>query len=230
MEKSNVIEAKPLMDLAVLMSAIGIIGRTSIKTESQIQHIAVQCIAQSIVHRNSTPARELYENLPKGFRHDALAAYFERFGNLAYAVDAKSANKAKTIVFYDVEKHENKVLSWSPLYEIEVESFHWTKGTPKKDPTSIYDADEAISKMLEKLNKHASDSTKTVKHRDLLDAMIKAYNAWSFEQGSENIGFDNGEGDNTQAKLNASATKNAAIRELLDDAEVASLLLVAKAA
>lgn len=217
MEKSNEVKIlKPLMDLAVLMQAIGIIGRATIKTEAQIQHVAVQCIAQSIVHRNATPAKELYDNLPKGFRHDSLAAYFEKFGNLAF--------KDKSIVFYDCEKLSSKKIEWTPVYEISVESFHWTKGTKKADPKSIWDAEEDIGKVLERLVKLAADTTKTVLHKELLERVVATYNAYSLDsQGAGGQTAEEPAGDVEHAvKFNNSMS---AIRELTDEAETAALIL-----
>ena len=220
MEKSNEVKSlKPLMDLSVLMQAIGIIGRATIKTEAQIQYVAVQCIAQSIVHRNATPAKELYDNLPKGFRHDSLAAYFEKFGNLAF--------KDKSIVFFDCEKLTGKKLEWTPVYEISVEAMHWTNGTKKPVPKSVYDADEEIGKVLERLVKLASDSTKTMKNKELLDRVVATYNAYSLDA--------HGAGGQTAEEIagevvHATSFNNsmAAIRELTDDAETAALTLASK--
>lgn len=204
------------MDLSVLMQAIGIIGRSTIKTEAQIQHVAVQCIAQSIVHRNATPAKELYDNLPKGFRHDSLAAYFEKFGNLAF--------KDKSIVFFDCEKTPNgKKLEWTPVYEISVEAMHWTNGTKKPVPKSVYDADEEIGKVLERLVKLASDSTKTMKNKELLERVVATYNAYSMEQG---VGGQTAE-EIAGEVIHATDFNNsmAAIRELTAAAETAALIL-----
>lgn len=216
MEKSSEVKSiKPLMDLSVLMQAIGIIGRATIKTEAQIQHVAVQCIAQSIVHRNATPAKELYDNLPKGFRHDSLAAYFEKFGNLAL--------KDKSIVFFDCEKLTGKKLEWTPVYEISVESMHWTNGTKKPVPKSVYDADEEIGKVLDRLVKLASDSTKTMKNKELLERVVATYNAYSLDT--------HGTGGQTAEEIAGEVThatsfnnSMAAIRELTAAAETAALI------
>jgi hypothetical protein len=136
----------------------------------------VQCIAQSIVHRNASPAMSLYEALPKGQRHDSLVAYFEKFGNLAYS------KTEKKVVFFDVAKHTDQAaLEWSQEYASEVSAFQWVNGTKKPDPKSAYDVSEEVGKLLERLSKIAADSTKDVKNKALLDELVGVYNAYSFK-------------------------------------------------
>ena len=222
-------KTKPLTSMPVLMAAIGQIGRNSVKLEAQIQFVAVQCIAQSIVHRNSTPARELYENLPKGYRHDALAAFFEKFGNLAYAAPAGSTKK--TIVFYDVEKMSTKgeKREWTQAWELECEMFMWTGGTVKKEPKSVYDVESDIAAVLDRLTKVASDPTKTLKHKDLLDKMVSAYKAYVFEShGGANIAAEaiGADASHTVKFNNSMRSVNSldAIRELVENAETEVLI------
>ena len=133
MENTNTI-----WDAKVLSAAIGIIGKSGKLLEKQIQVAAVQCIAQSIVHRNASPAMSLYEALPKGQRHDSLVAYFEKFGNLAYS------KTEKKIVFFDVAKHTDQdALEWSQEYASEVNAFQWVNGTKKPEPKSAYEIGRA---------------------------------------------------------------------------------------
>lgn len=160
----------------ILMQAIGVIGKSGKVLEAQVQAAAVQCIAQSVLHRNATPAASLYEALPKGQRHDALAAYFEKFGNLAYS------KVEKKIVFFDVEKMTDKMLDWTDTYAAEVTTFHWTNGTKKPEPKSSYDVAEEIGKLIERLTKLSSDSTKDVKHKDLLAKVTDVVNAYNFQE------------------------------------------------
>ena len=161
-----------LVALNVLMQAIGTIGKAGSKLENQIQFVAVQCIAQSIVNRNSTPANELYANSPKGQRHDALLAYFEKFGNLAYL------KAEKKIGFFDAEKHGLPKLEWTNAYSNLVRDFHWTKGTKKPDPKSSYDFDEEVGTLIARLTKIASNTTNSIKNKALLDEVVGTYNAY----------------------------------------------------
>lgn len=165
-----------LWESNILMQAIGIIGKSGKVLESQIQAAAVQCIAQSVIYRNSTPAQSLYEALPKGQRHDSLVAYFEKFGNLAYS------KAEKKIVFFDVEKVLDKTLDWTDIYAAEVVAFHWTNGTKKPEPKSAYDVAEELGKLIERLTKLSSDSTKDVKHKDLLAKVTETMNAYNFQE------------------------------------------------
>ena len=169
MEKTTV----NLIEVSQLMAAIGLIGRNSAKVQATIQYVAVQCIAQSIVHRNATPAKELVKNLPRGLRVDSLVAYFERFGNLAYSkVD-------KEVKFFDVAELTGKpALEWTNAYSNEVKDFDWTKGTKPSTIVSKYDFEEDFGKFLTVWEKRASDSTKDIKHRDLLDKVRRDYNAY----------------------------------------------------
>lgn len=168
--------SKTIWNARILSQAIGIIGKSGKILEAQVQAAAIQCIAQSIVHRNATPAQQLFEALPKGQRHDALVAYFEKFGNLAYS------KAEKKVVFFDVEKITDKSLVWTDTYADEVAAFHWTKGTKKPEPKSAWDVSEELGKLIERMTKLASDSTKDVKHKDLLAKVTEVVNAYNFHE------------------------------------------------
>lgn len=175
--------ATKIWESKILMQAIGIIGKSGKVLEAQVQAAAVQCIAQSILHRNATPAAELYTALPKGQRHDSLAAYFEKFGNLAYDKGEKK------IVFFDCEKLADKKLDWTDEYATQVGAFHWTNGTKKPEPKSAWDVAEELNKLIERMTKITSDSVKAekVKHKDLLDEVIKVVSAYNFQEFREEV-------------------------------------------
>lgn len=169
-----------LIEVSQLMAAIGLIGRNSAKVQATIQFAAVQCIAQSIVHRNATPAKELVNNLPRGMRVDSLIAFLEKFGNLAYS---KVDNEVK---FFDVAELTGlPALEWTNAYSNEVKDFDWTKGTKPATIVSKYDFEEDFGKFLTVWEKRASDFTKDIKHRDLLDKIRLAFNTYvAQEQGT----------------------------------------------
>jgi len=204
-----------LWDVKILSAAIGIIGKSAKKTEAEIQAVAVQCIAQSIVHRNSTPAQQLYDNLPRGMRHDSLVAYFTLFGNLAYSKEHKG------IVFYDVEKLERKpALVWTDAYAAKVALFHWTNGTKKPVPANVFDAMAEVNKLLERLTKLASDTTKEVKHSDLVSKITAVVNAYSFDEFRTHTKAELTEDDKKALLENAATYANAvAILDNLNDVE-----------
>lgn len=167
-----------LMETAKLMAAIGLIGRNSAKVQATIQYVAVQCIAQSIVHRNATPAKELVKNLPRSLRIDSLVAYFEKFGNLAWA-EIEGAKGKYEIVFFEVGvDNDAPKLSWTNAYSNEVKEFDWTKGTKPGKIVSLYDFEEQFGTFLTTWEKRAGDSTKTIEHKDLLEKVRRDYNAY----------------------------------------------------
>ena len=200
-----------IWNAGILAQAIGIIGKSGKVLESQIQAAAVQCIAQSIVHRNATPAAQLYDALPKGLRHDSLVAYFEKFGNLMFS------NKAKKMEFFDVAKviDGTPELDWTEEYAIKVSDFHWTNGTKKPEPKSKYDVSEELGKLLERLTKLTLDINKEVTNKDLLEKVIAVVNAHNHETYRVS----------TKAAL--TEDDKAALEEQLEDAATAKAILEA---
>jgi hypothetical protein len=94
-----------LMEGKALTQLIGSIGKARVQLDGQIQLAAVQCIAQSIVHRNTTPANALMGVVSK--HHVAtVVAYLERFGNFAYE---KKGGKLDFLEVYKVEELEKAI-------------------------------------------------------------------------------------------------------------------------
>lgn len=97
---------------------LGRIGARQKLLNKDIQACAVFAIYQSIAHRNSTPADNLFQSFTAGLRKQALVNYFEMNGNLAYMKDEKR------IAFFDVKAmtgtdltFDEKVLDDNPWYE-----------------------------------------------------------------------------------------------------------------
>ncbi len=132
-----------LMEAGKLAKLIGVIGRQKVRQENMIQTAAIQSIAQSIVHRNSTPAAQLYSILGGSTRRDSLLAYFERFGNLAWSkVDSK-------VNFFDVAAVlKRDALEWTDDYASQVSAVLWYKAKPEPVVKSVFDVSDAVEKLI----------------------------------------------------------------------------------
>lgn len=138
-----------LMSFDSIVRMIGVVGRQRMRTATMIQQVAVQCIAHSIVNRDSRAAERLYDSLNKGDRKDALVAYFEKYGNLCW-------NKAdKKVSFFEVKK-DGKLLEWTTEYSNLVASKHWTEAKPEPKINSIFDLGEKLSQLIESARKAAA--------------------------------------------------------------------------
>jgi len=150
-------------DLVKLIASVKTSGS---RFDALVQKAAIQCVAQSIVHSNVTPANDLFNALPKGSRRDSLVAWFERHGNMAWM---KAERK---IAFYKAVEVE----AWTPEYAVEVGGNMWTTGTKAPEIKSSYDLEEEFGKVFDRLGKVMSDSTKEVAHRDLYAELKAVYN------------------------------------------------------
>jgi len=158
-----------VMVAAELTKLIGSIGKRKVALDVAVQKAAVQCIAQSIVHRNATPAMELFAALAGSMRRDALVVYLERFGNIRWVKDEKKLS------FFEnpaVKKLENEaaVDAWLDT-AAETVWYSLKKENPVK---SVYDADEAISSTIDRLHKMAKRGTK-IENIEVLQAVERAY-------------------------------------------------------
>lgn len=164
-----------IMESTELTKLIGTIGKKSVALTGLIQTAAVECIAQSIVHRNATPAQQLYEAVGTTVRRDSLVKYFELWGNLAWS------KQEKRVMFFDVEKIIGTKMVWDAEYAAKVTSNHWTAAKKEAAPVSKYDVSEEIDKLLERLHKLQKKGA-TIAHADLLLRIEQAYNAYQFEE------------------------------------------------
>jgi len=159
-----------LLNKEALTKLIDGIARKGSSLRRDIQNAAVQCIAQSIVHRNADPAIRLVNAMNKSLRKDSLVAYLETFGNLAYSkVD-------KTMKFYEV-KVKGSPLEWTEDYANKVCELMWDEAKAAPEPVSIYDVDEAFRKFL----KHATtmvSKVPDVRNKELLAILSAAEAKW----------------------------------------------------
>lgn len=168
--------AVALMQATELSKLIGQIGRASAKLTEMVQVAAVQCIAQSIIHRNATPAMQLFDAVGTHARRDALVAYFQMHGNLTWSKGEKK------VIFCDMEKIPNgRKLEWTEEYAEQVADMSWFKAAPEREPKSVFDVDEEASKFLERILK-AKKRGAEIKNDGLLERLTQAYNKWVGEQ------------------------------------------------
>lgn len=153
-------------------------GIISVKTsgarfDALVQRMAVECVAQSIVHRNITLGNDLLNALPKGSRRDSLVAWFERFGHFAWM------KTEKKLAFFDAGQE------MTAAYFAEVRATSWTTGTKPAAIVSSYDLETEFGKVLDRLGKLVNDSSKTIEHKDLYAKLKATYTAYVVENFAE---------------------------------------------
>lgn len=160
-----------LMEMTQLAKLIGDIGKQKVALDALIQTAAAECIAQSIVHRNATPSMQLYDAVGNTTRRDALVAYFEKFGNLAWS------KADKRVAFFDTEKilGADKALSWTPEYAETVQKTPWASLKKEPEIVSQYDVEAEFSKFFKRLERLAADPAVSVKNKDMLATVKAAY-------------------------------------------------------
>ena len=156
--------------------AVGNIGRTSKELDGNIQLAAVAAVAFSVCKdRNATPAQQLLEVVNPHVKA-AVVAFFEKFGNLAYSKETKS------MMFFDVgAKTDKEPLAWTDAYADEVMAFAWTTAKKAPEPKSVFDVQEEVDKLIDRLNKAAKKGA-TLQHAELLGRMTAVYNTYIGEQ------------------------------------------------
>lgn len=155
---------------------VGIVGRSSKELDGNIQRAAVAAVAFSVCKdRNATPAQQLLEVLNPHVKA-AVVAFYEKFGNLAYSKETKG------MVFFDVgAKTDKEPLAWTDAYADEVMAFAWTTAKKAPEPKSVFDVQEEIDKLIDRLNKAAKKGA-TLQHSELLARMTATFNTYIGEQ------------------------------------------------
>lgn len=198
-----------VMEAGKLAKLIGVIGRQKVRQENMIQSAAVQCIAQSIEHRNSTPAAQLYDVLSGSVRRDSLIAYFERFGNLAWS------KADKKVIFFDVAKVLNKDIAWTNEYAAQVNAMLWFKAKPEPIVKSAFDVADAVEKLIASCER-AIKKGQTIHDVDLFDdvaAVFYRYRAAAAEEGLTQMAY---KGATPSELSNAGATTDQ-IKQLMKE-------------
>lgn len=151
---------------AELSKLIGSIGKRKVALDAAVQQAAVQCVAQSIVHRNATPAMSLFDALAGSMRRDALVKYLEMFGNLEWD------KKEKKLSFKDLSRPtEGAEFQKHMATALETVWYTVKKESPIK---SQFDAEEVIERAIDGLHKAAKRGA-TILNREALDTVERAY-------------------------------------------------------
>lgn len=158
------------MEVSALNDLIVGIRNALTKTAGMIQAAAVQAVFYSVVDSNITPAQQLYDALGSESRKDALLAFLEQFGNMAWS------KTEKKIVFFDREKITGPTtkLEWTPEYADKVAGAPWSAAKAAPAPKSMYDCDEEVRKFIATMEKQAAKGG--VKNHHMLDVVRNAYN------------------------------------------------------
>ena len=165
-----------LVEMAALIGMIGAIGKRKVALDKAVQEAAVQCIAQSIVHRNATPAMQLFDALAGSMRRDALVVYLERFGNVRWNKDDKK------LAFFDNPKvAELADDAARDAWLADAAETLWYTLKKENVVKSVYDADEAIASLIDRLHKMAKRGTK-IENIEVLRAVEKSYRDYKVAQ------------------------------------------------
>lgn len=155
-----------LMEGKVLAKLIGAIGEARVKLDEQVQLACVQVIAQSVVHRNTTPANGLLDAVSK--HHKAtVVAYLEKLGNFAWDRKAEKLNFKE--VFKDTPEELERCLEM-----IGDQKWYDAKKPPKV--VSQYDVAEELASFFDRMRKAAKKGI-TLVNKPVMDAAEAAYNA-----------------------------------------------------
>lgn len=147
-----------LMSTDEIKKLIESVRRRAVLLDKDIQQIAIQAIGHSIVHRNIDIGMNLFNALSRSTRRQSLVTYLEKHGHFAWS------KTEKKFLFFDAKKEFNqKVLETMLWYEAEAE----------KPIVSSVDVDEAVSKLIKKLESAIKDG-KQVANAELLDAIKSA--------------------------------------------------------
>lgn len=204
-----------LMEMAALGQLIKGIGQQRVTFDGAVQNAAVQCVGQSIAHRNVSPANDLLEAVGSHLK-PVVVAFFERFGNIAWS---KGEKKLK---FHEVKVYQGhdgarcfpvgSLLEWTEDYAAMTTAFVWTKAKKEAEPVSLYDVQEECDKFLERMFK-AAKKGKTLKHKDLLTRLSDTFNRYSAETYIASVTTAPTEEDIAAAATPAEKAKLEALRQ-----------------
>jgi hypothetical protein len=159
-------------DQKSLTVALKAISKGAVKTRDQIQKVAVWAVATSIMNGDVSVANMLYEALggTKSLRKDSLAAYFERYGNLAWGKEDKKFG------FLANSRHGITDGKLTADYEAIIVGSMWDSAKKENETVSTYDMETQLRTFLGKMEKHVLEPANTIKNRDVLQAVAVAFN------------------------------------------------------
>lgn len=86
------------MDVAACNAAIASIAKRGAKLDADIQTVGLNILNHVAAHREVSLVIKLYNAMPKGSRRNALADWFQRFGQVTVNTD-KASSKERPFLF-----------------------------------------------------------------------------------------------------------------------------------
>lgn len=145
------------------IARIALIGKRGNALMNDIQSISVTAIGYANVHGDVTIAQDICTTLQTigGVRFTAFVKYLEVYGNLAWDKDTKN---------FVYRKNEDAVCDPAELVA-QLHTTRWFDAIKQEQPTSVYDVEEMVRKMLAKLTKAAQKDGVTIKNDYLIEEL-----------------------------------------------------------
>lgn len=172
-----------LLEQKVLHVALKAITKSTVVTRQRVQDVAVQAVAYSIIHGDTSIGKMLLEaiSVNKALRKDSLIAYFEKYGNFAW-VKADKALKFRATY---------KVGTLTSDHEALILSKRWDEAKREGEVVSIYDMEKQFALFIGKMDKHALDPANTIENIEVLQAVRNVFNRIVAEKTlKECVGLD----------------------------------------
>jgi hypothetical protein len=147
------------------IARIALIGKRGNALMNDIQSISVTAIGYANVHGDVTIAQDICTTLQTigGVRFTAFVKYLEVYGNLAWDKDTKN---------FVYRKNDNAVCDPAELVA-QLHATRWFDAIKQEQPTSVYDVEEMVRKMLTKLTNAAKRENVTIENEYLMEELAK---------------------------------------------------------
>jgi hypothetical protein len=183
-------------DKKSLEIALKAITKSAVQTRDKIQEVAVWAVAVSITSSDTSVANALYTALgtTKSLRKDSLAAYFEKFGNLAWD---KAEKKFSFLLNSDTGCTDGTLTA---EYEEVIIGNRWDEAKKESETVSKYDMEKQFRTFIGRMEKVALDAANTIENRDVLFALTNAFNKIVAEKTLRTMTTDQSVLDTTAAQ------------------------------
>ena len=147
------------------VARIARIGKRGVQLNDDIQAIAVTAIGYANVHGDVTIAQDICTTLQTngGVRFNSFVKYLEVYGNLAWDKDTKN---------FVYHKNSNAVCDPVALIE-QLHATRWFDAIKQEKPASVYDVEDMVRKMINKLNKAAKQDNVTIHNEHLIEQLAE---------------------------------------------------------
>lgn len=143
--------------------------------DGQLHELAVNAIGYSIIHGDVQPANRVIDAMQNSLRKDAMVAYLEKFGQVAWM------KADKKFVFYKVEG-----ITFDP--EELLDGIKWHEAKKANEPVSQYDVEAAFDKFMKTVERTLKDGKVEVKNKELVQHLRNAsahYHATAHTQAKD---------------------------------------------